>query len=76
MNPTPPTDDERARFEVACDWFVQLREQPQSTEVISGWLEWLDADPRNQEAFGRARQIWFSRGDGSIRWSRIGGSVN
>ncbi|MEO8136545.1 MAG: FecR domain-containing protein [Betaproteobacteria bacterium] len=58
MNHTPPTHDERARFEVACDWFVQLREQPQSTEVISGWLEWLDADPRNQEDFGRARQIW------------------
>lgn len=25
---------------------------------------------------GRARQIWFSRGDGSIRWSRIGDLVN
>ena len=28
------------------------------------------------DVVGRARQIWFSRGDGSIRWSRIGGSVN
>ncbi len=28
------------------------------------------------DVVGRARQIWFSRGDGSIRWSRIGKSVN
>ena len=58
MSTSPHTDDDRARFEVACDWFVQLREQPTSTEVISGWLEWLDTDPRNQDAFGRARQTW------------------
>lgn len=58
MNNIPQTDDDRVRFETACDWFVQLREQPQSTEILSGWLEWLDADARNQEAFGRARQIW------------------
>lgn len=58
MNTVVPVDVERDRFEAACDWFVQLREQPESTEVISGWLEWLDADPRNQDAFARARQIW------------------
>ena len=28
------------------------------------------------DVVGRARQIWFSRGDRSIRWSRIGDSVN
>ena len=28
------------------------------------------------DVVGRTRQIWFSRGDGSIRWSRIGDSVN
>ena len=28
------------------------------------------------DVVGRTRQIWFSHGDGSIRWSRIGNSVN
>jgi transmembrane sensor len=58
MSQVPAIDVERNRFEVACDWFVQLREHPESAEVISGWLEWLDADTRNQEAFAHARQVW------------------
>ena len=28
------------------------------------------------DVVGRVRQIWFSRGDGAIRWSRIGALVN
>ena len=28
------------------------------------------------DVVGRGRQIWFSRGDGSVRWQRIGDRVN
>lgn len=28
------------------------------------------------DVVGRVRQIWFSRGDGSVRWQRIGDRVN
>ncbi len=50
--------DSQRRFEQACEWFVRLREQSESTELISEWLEWLDSDPCNQEAFNEARGIW------------------
>ena len=46
------------RFGQACDWFVRLREDAESAELIGEWLEWLDSDPRNQEAFDEARIFW------------------
>jgi transmembrane sensor len=46
------------RFTEASEWFVKLREEPESSERIGEWLEWLDSDPRNQEAFTEARRIW------------------
>lgn len=61
MPPMAPTDDateESLRFERACEWFIQLREGLQSPEAVSSWLEWCSVDPRNREAFERARQVW------------------
>ncbi len=46
------------RFERACTWFMDLREQPESPEVIARWLEWCRADPRNRAAFERASSVW------------------
>jgi transmembrane sensor len=50
--------DRNPRFERACEWFIELREQPQSPEVVVAWLAWCGEDPRNREAFEEARQVW------------------
>jgi transmembrane sensor len=49
---------ETARFERACEWFMELREQPQSQEVVTRWLDWCREDPLNRAAFDRARAVW------------------
>lgn len=54
---------ETARFERACEWFIELREKPQSPEVVAQWLEWCRADPLNREAFERARSVWQVTGE-------------
>jgi len=50
------------RFEVACDWFVRLREQPESQELLRAWLEWYRRDERNRAAFEEVREIWCTIG--------------
>jgi ferric-dicitrate binding protein FerR (iron transport regulator) len=52
-----------ARFERACEWFLELREEAQSPEVVAEWLEWCRADPLNREAFARARSVWQATGE-------------
>lgn len=56
-----PTD--LARFERACEWFIELREKAQSPEIVAEWLEWCRADPLNREAFERARSVWQATAD-------------
>ena len=51
-------DASRLRFTQACEWFLRLREEPESNELISEWLAWLDSDARHQEAFNEARRVW------------------
>ncbi|HKS56454.1 MAG TPA: FecR domain-containing protein [Steroidobacteraceae bacterium] len=55
-----PVDSER--FEVACDWFVRLREQPESQELVAAWLEWYRSDERNRAAFEEVRELWCTTG--------------
>jgi transmembrane sensor len=58
---TPASDgdmDDARRLERACDWFIELREELNSPEAVSAWLEWCAADPRNREAFEQARRVW------------------
>jgi transmembrane sensor len=50
------------RFQEACDWFVQLREQPESLELVAAWLRWCRSDPLNREAFEAARNLWLTCG--------------
>jgi transmembrane sensor len=59
------TADAAARFDRACQWFIDLRESPQSPELVAGWLEWCRADERNRAAFERAREVW--QGTASVR---------
>lgn len=53
-------DDER--FEAACDWFVRLREQPESQELLVAWLDWYRSDDRNCAAFEEVRDLWCATG--------------
>jgi transmembrane sensor len=51
---------DRQRFEVACDWFLRLRESHESTELIAEWLAWCRADARNPAAFEEVRALWWA----------------
>ena len=46
------------RFAEACDWFVRLREHPDSVELVAGWLRWYRSDARNPSAFEEVRELW------------------
>jgi transmembrane sensor len=59
MNDDPNVGSDLLRFREACEWFVQLREQPESTNLIAGWLSWCNCDPRNRQAFEEARNTWL-----------------
>ena len=59
MNDDPAVDSDLPRFREACDWFVQLREQPESTNLIAGWLSWCNCDPLNRQAFEEVRNTWL-----------------
>lgn len=50
---------DRQRFEEACDWFLQLREAPESSDLVAAWLAWSRADSRNPIAFEEARALWW-----------------
>lgn len=56
--PTGGAPTDLARFERACEWFIELREKAQSPEIVAEWLEWCRSDPLNREAFERARSVW------------------
>lgn len=51
------TDTESRRLEEAADWAVILREDA-GEENIARWLQWCEADPRNQDAFDRVQEFW------------------
>ena len=49
---------EAQRLETATEWLMRLRENPDDDEVIVGWVQWCERDPRNQHAFERVQQLW------------------
>jgi transmembrane sensor len=51
-----------SRFQEACDWFLRLREEGESSDVILAWLTWCASDARNREAFEEARELWQTTG--------------
>jgi transmembrane sensor len=55
-----PVDNDR--FAAACDWFVRLREQPESQELLGAWLDWYRSDERNRAAFEEVRDLWCATG--------------
>jgi transmembrane sensor len=54
--------DEQSRFEVACDWFLRLREEPESPALVGDWLAWYRQDAANAAAFERVREMWRTTG--------------
>ena len=50
--------DEQKRFEEACDWFLRLREEPESPVLVGEWLAWFRQDAANAAAFERVREMW------------------
>lgn len=50
-------DDDARRLEQAADWAALLREDA-GEDAIARWLQWCEADPRNQDAFDRVRTFW------------------
>ena len=62
MNDRPHVTSNSSRFQEACDWFLRLREEPESTDLIAGWLDWCHGDPRNREAFDDVRETWLILG--------------
>jgi transmembrane sensor len=50
--------DEQSRFEIACDWFLRLREEPESPPLVGEWLAWYRQDAANAAAFERVREMW------------------
>jgi transmembrane sensor len=54
--------EEPTRFEEACDWFLRLREAPESVELVNRWLAWYRSDARNRRAFEQVREMWRTTG--------------
>jgi transmembrane sensor len=50
-------NDETRRLEQAADWAALLREDASEADIVR-WMEWCEADPRNQDAFDRVQSFW------------------
>lgn len=62
MTQGPALRADAQRFEQACDWFVRLREEPDSRELVAAWLEWYRSDAANPAAFEEVRELWQATG--------------
>jgi transmembrane sensor len=46
------------RMDMAAEWVLLLRQEPVKDADIAAWLQWCEADPRNQFAFERAQKLF------------------
>jgi len=60
MNPNdmPGSAGDAQRLEAATEWMLRLRDDTASEQEIVRWVQWCEADPRNQQAFDRVRGFW------------------
>ncbi len=65
MNPhsAQPNASEAQRLDAATHWLLRLREAGASEDDVMRWLEWCDADARNQQAFERVQELWQIAGN-------------
>lgn len=54
--------DDAQRLETAADWMLRLRDETASEAEILRWMQWCEADARNQSAFNRVQQVWALSG--------------
>jgi transmembrane sensor len=58
-----PNASEAQRLDAATHWLLRLREAGASEDDVMRWLEWCDADARNQQAFERVQELWQIAGN-------------
>lgn len=49
--------NEAGRINAAADWLLRLQSDAASDETIRKWVQWCEADARNQQAFDRVREL-------------------
>ncbi|WP_129779514.1 FecR family protein [Peristeroidobacter soli] len=57
MNGVPLYPLEQERLEAASQWWARLQEPNVSPEEVSDWLEWIEADADNREAYQRIQEL-------------------
>jgi len=45
-------------WETALDWLLRVHAAPEVPEIQQGLADWLAADPRHVEAYGKAEKVW------------------
>ncbi len=55
--------DEEAVYEQASEWFLCLRDSSDNQASLEKLGDWLDADPRHEDAFERVQSAWAVMGD-------------
>lgn len=50
------------RLEAAAEWMERLRDAAASEAEIVSWVQWYEADARNQQAYERVRELWTLSG--------------
>lgn len=45
------------RINAAADWLLRLQSETAGDETIRNWVQWCEADVRNQQAFDRVREM-------------------
>lgn len=46
-----------ARLEEAADWWARMQDEETAQNDVSAWLDWLEADPANRDAFDRIQEL-------------------
>lgn len=49
--------NEVSRIDAAADWLLRLQSETASDETIRSWVQWCEADVRNQQAFDHVREL-------------------
>jgi ferric-dicitrate binding protein FerR (iron transport regulator) len=62
--PQGESDAQRLRrLEQTAQWLQRLYEKAGDDGVVEAWLDWCQADPRNQQAFDELAVIWEMSGE-------------
>lgn len=81
INSQANANDEARRLQEAAGWADLLRENAGEEDIVR-WLEWCEADSRNQDAFDRVQDFWHLAGglageveDGELLAAKRAGNI-